>query len=76
MTILQVGDTFTVAGAYRRRTFWQWLTRQPKQLQTYTLTGSYTSNQSATVTIEPPMSGVEIGSPAEWHITNSTWNAQ
>lgn len=36
--VLQPGETFTVQGIYARRTFWQWLTRAPRQLQVYTVT--------------------------------------
>lgn len=32
---LKVGDRLTIAGKYQRRTFWEWLTRQPRQLQQY-----------------------------------------
>lgn len=30
---LQVGDIVNIAGVYKRRTLWQWLTRQPRVLQ-------------------------------------------
>ena len=36
--VLEVGDVFTVEGDYQRRTFWQWLTREPRVLQTYQVT--------------------------------------
>ncbi len=29
------GDTFTIGGMYHRRTLWQWLTRQPRELRRY-----------------------------------------
>ena len=32
---LKKGDTFTIQGAYRRRSFWQWVARQPRQLQVF-----------------------------------------
>ena len=32
---VQIGDILTFAGDYQRRTFWQWLTRQPRRLQQY-----------------------------------------
>lgn len=31
----RVGDMFTIAGKYKPRTFWQWLTRKPKELRLY-----------------------------------------
>jgi hypothetical protein len=34
---MQVGDTYTVAGVYTRRTFWQWLRRAPRQLLLFTV---------------------------------------
>ena len=34
---LLVGDRFTSEGFYQRRTLWQWLTRQPRQLQQYVI---------------------------------------
>lgn len=36
--MLKVGDTYTIEGVYRRRTLWQWITRQPRVLQVYTIT--------------------------------------
>lgn len=41
---LKVGDTYTIAGVYRRRTFWQWLTRQPRTLQVFHVTAIITSD--------------------------------
>ena len=35
---LKQGQRFTVANHYRRRTFWQWLTRQPREFQVYEVT--------------------------------------
>lgn len=35
---VKIGDTFTVAGLYERRTFWQWLKRKPKKLQVWKAT--------------------------------------
>ncbi len=32
---LQPGDRYTIAGVYRRRTWWEWLTRQPRRLQVW-----------------------------------------
>lgn len=32
---LQPGDIVSIAGVYRRRTLWQWLTRQPRVLQQF-----------------------------------------
>lgn len=34
---LEMGDTFTICGKFKRRTFWQWLTRQPKQLEVFSV---------------------------------------
>jgi hypothetical protein len=36
---MQKGDTFTMSGRYKRRTFRQWLTRQPRELQRYRVVG-------------------------------------
>jgi len=33
---IRPGDTYTITGGYVRRTFWQWLTRQPRCLRIYT----------------------------------------
>ncbi len=32
---LQPGDIVQIAGVYKRRTLWQWLTRQSKQMQSF-----------------------------------------
>lgn len=32
---MKQGDTFTIEGFYERRTFWQWLRREPKQPQEF-----------------------------------------
>lgn len=32
---LKPGDNVTIAGKYQRRTFWQWLTGQPRKLKLY-----------------------------------------
>lgn len=29
------GDLFTIPGYYKRRTFWQWITRKPKELRMF-----------------------------------------
>jgi hypothetical protein len=34
---IPVSATITVEGRYRRRTFWEWLTRKPRQLQPFTV---------------------------------------
>lgn len=31
--MLKIGETFTIDGIYKRRTFWEWLKRKPKKLQ-------------------------------------------
>lgn len=33
--IIKDGDIVTFAGKYKRRTFWEWLTRKPRQLQRF-----------------------------------------
>jgi hypothetical protein len=43
---LKVGDTYTIAGVYRRRTLWQWLTGQPRVLQVFTITTVVSSGGS------------------------------
>jgi hypothetical protein len=35
---LNKGDIFTVANCYKRRSFWEWLTRKPKVLQRFVVT--------------------------------------
>ncbi len=59
---------FTFEGDYRRRTFWEWLTLKPRQLQRYTfsaeihgLTRSYDHDFST----EPPIldNKAHIGKP-------------
>lgn len=32
---MQVGDKFNIPNVFMRRTFWQWMTRQPKTLQVF-----------------------------------------
>jgi hypothetical protein len=32
---LQPGDRYTIAGVYRRRTWWEWLTFAPRPLQVW-----------------------------------------
>jgi hypothetical protein len=32
---IKKGDVFTIAGRYTRRTFWQWLMREPRELQRF-----------------------------------------
>lgn len=41
---LEIGDTYTMAGLYRKRTFKQWLARKPRVLQVYKITGVVCSN--------------------------------
>lgn len=31
----KTGETLSIAGNYKRRTFWQWLTRRPRELKTF-----------------------------------------
>jgi hypothetical protein len=38
---MRIGDTYTIAGVYERRTFWQWLWRAPRQLHIFTLIQTY-----------------------------------
>lgn len=40
---LQVGDIVTFDGSFKRRTFWQWLTRKPRELQRFVITSEATS---------------------------------
>ncbi len=44
-TALQPGDRFTIAGLYQRRTWWQWLTRQPRRLQVHIVQRSDTDER-------------------------------
>lgn len=32
-TKFKAGDVYTIQGYYKKRTLWQWLKRQPKELQ-------------------------------------------
>ena len=34
---LTCGCRFTVSGVFRRRTFWQWLMRRPRELEVFVL---------------------------------------
>ena len=34
---LEVDDIITFSGQYKKRTFWQRITRKPKQLETFTV---------------------------------------
>jgi hypothetical protein len=34
------GDRFTIAGHFRDRTFWEWITFKPKELQEFVLISS------------------------------------
>jgi hypothetical protein len=34
----RIGDVVTFDNDYRRRTFWEWLVRAPRQLQRYRIT--------------------------------------
>jgi len=34
---MKKGDKYTMAGYYKKRTFWQWLTRKPRELQEYVI---------------------------------------
>lgn len=43
MTELRVGDELTIVGEYKRRTLWQWLTRQPRELAKFIVTADITS---------------------------------
>jgi len=33
--LLKPGDRYTIAGVYRRRTWWEWLTGAPRPLQVW-----------------------------------------
>lgn len=35
---LNKGDVITLPGQYKRRTFWQWLKREPRQIQQFVIT--------------------------------------
>lgn len=39
----KTGDSLTIAGTFKRRTFWQWLTRKPRELLTFTVVDNVTS---------------------------------
>jgi hypothetical protein len=41
---IKPGDTITVAGMYRKRIFWQWLTRKPKELFKFTVGDDFTAD--------------------------------
>lgn len=40
--VIEKGDVFTIAGRYKRRTLLQWLTRKPRELQRFVVTGEAT----------------------------------
>jgi len=52
MAELEIGDVFTVADSYKRRTFWQWLFRAPKHLHQFTVTDSYTGGSELSISPE------------------------
>jgi hypothetical protein len=35
---MKQGDSMTIQNGYKRRTFWQWLTRKPRELQVFRVT--------------------------------------
>ena len=47
---LHEGDRLTMAGFFARRTVWQWLTRQPRRLQVFTVRENVCSSKGRTVT--------------------------
>jgi len=34
---IKPGDIITVAGLYKKRTFWEWITRKPKELRQFVI---------------------------------------
>lgn len=40
---MKIGDRITMAGVFKRRTFWQWLTRKPREFQTHIITAEATA---------------------------------
>ncbi len=55
---MKLGDTFRIENDYKRRTFWQWLTRQPRELQTWQIVGVYSSGNEPSDEHFPLVSGV------------------
>ncbi len=43
MKDIKVGGKVTISGFYKKRTLWQWLTRQPRELKLFTLVSKVTS---------------------------------
>lgn len=41
------GDTIMIAGDYRRRTFWEWLCRKPRELRVYKISGDFCTEPGA-----------------------------
>lgn len=41
---IKKGDVFTVAGKYKRRTLWEWLTRKQRELQRFLVTNEVTTD--------------------------------
>jgi hypothetical protein len=41
---LQKGDIITIATKYKKRSFWEWLSRKPKTLQRFVITDECKSN--------------------------------
>jgi hypothetical protein len=41
--MMKIGDTFTIAGNNKPRSFWQWLNRKPPQLNMYEVLMNMTS---------------------------------
>lgn len=40
---IKKGDIFTISGQHKRRTFWEWLARKPKELQRFVVTSEVTA---------------------------------
>lgn len=43
---LEIGDTFTISGVYKRRSFFQWLRREAKELWQHKVTAKYTDGSA------------------------------
>lgn len=38
LPLISVGDTFTIEGEFKRRSFWEWLRKKPRVLQMFVIT--------------------------------------
>ena len=70
-TDLKTGNTFTIGGQFKKRTFWQWLFK-PKELQQFTVTGSYSGGSE--LSISPTVEVDDAAKAMADRITEALYN--